>query len=245
MPRLMDDVNCMEAENMEKAALFYQTCAWDQWLTELPDKLELWTGKIDTYINEFEGKWKYFAACDRIESINVYGGDDDDYDEEGNIIKEGIPNERLEPYTILYYLYQDETIDIVLQTGPEDLKGMFHAMIAYEKSSLASNFKKICGIDLPLYRKDKNGNMVKMSSGEIQMYDIERQYAAAERAFFLHVIARSVQECISKLKVLKYNEDNVEALTEIRSMAQDILDMNLNRFIRKKDRSLLEDMMRQ
>lgn len=243
MPATIGSVLKMDAKELDRAALFYQTCAWDQWFTQLTKKLEYWIEKIDTYMTEFEGKWRYFAVADRLESIKDFGGDDDDYDNEGNIWVQ-VSDEKLEPYSILSYLYQEDRIDIVLQTEPKDLEEMFKVMIKYEQCSITKNFKKIFGQELSMYKQDENGNMVSMSAEEIAMFDVERQYDAAERAFFLHIIARAVQDCISKIKVLKYNEDNVEELSVIRSMAQDLLDMNLKRFIQNNDNELLENMMK-
>lgn len=243
MPNEIGSVTYMDVKEMEKASLFYQTCAWDQWLTRITDKLEYWIEKIDTYMTEFEGKWKYFAVTDRLEVIKEYGGEDDDYDCEGKIITV-VSDEKLEPYSILSYLYQDDRTDIVLQTEPKHLEGMISVMIKYEQNSITKNFKKIFGQELSMYKQDENGNMVRMSAEEIAMFDVERQYDAAERAFILHIIARAIQDCISKIKVLKYNEDNVEELSVIRSMAQDLLDMNLKRFIQNNDNELLENMMK-
>lgn len=58
--------------------LFYDTCLWEMYLHQFIYKLRGWIKTLDEYLTEFGGSWKYYASSKRIESVNEYGGDDDD-----------------------------------------------------------------------------------------------------------------------------------------------------------------------
>lgn len=75
--------------------LFYESCLWELYFHGVVDKLNRWVKVLNEYESEFGSNWKYYASSKRLESIKEYGGDDKDYDTEGNIRTLNLSNEDL------------------------------------------------------------------------------------------------------------------------------------------------------
>lgn len=121
--------------------LFYDTCLWEMYLHQSIYKLRGWIKTLDEYLTEFGGSWKYYASSKRIESVNEYGGDDDDYNEDGSVKVMDIPNDRLEPYSVIRELVCDDWTDIVQETIPKDLERLYGCLQAEANLSIADFFQ--------------------------------------------------------------------------------------------------------
>lgn len=232
-------------ENIQKDVwLFYESSLWDKWLTEIVPTLTDWVNCIDTYFNEYLGSWKFFAAADRINCIREFGGEPEDYDADGNIIAEGISDEKLAGYSVLSHLVQDDWMDIVQDTSPDDLTGMYSALVSKEKKSFNEELKEATGKDIPVYMQNEKGEMVALGFAEQQMMKASRQYVAASRSVVLYAIARTIRNMVVKMKSLSPTEDNRKELEAVRSMSKDLLDLKLDSFMGEKDKAHLEKLLR-
>lgn len=232
-------------ENIQKEVwMFYESCLWERWLTEIVPKLTDWVNCIDTYFNEYLGSWKFFAAADRINCIREFGGEPEDYDADGNIIAEGISDEELAHYSVLSRLVQDDWMDIVQDTSPDDLDGMYSVLVRKEKKSVNEVLKEATGRDIPVYIQNEKGEMVIPGFAEKQMMKASRQYVAASRSVVLYAIARTIRNMVVKMKSLSPTEDNRKELEAVRSMSKDLLDFKLDSFMGEKDKAHLEKLLR-
>lgn len=232
-------------ENIQKEVwMFYESCLWERWLTEIVPKLTDWVNCIDTYFNEYLGSWKFFAAADRINCIREFGGEPEDYDADGNIIAEGISDEELAHYSVLSRLVQDDWMDIVQDTSPDDLDGMYSVLVRKEKKSVNEVLKEATGRDIPVYIQNEKGEMVIPGFAEKQMMKASRQYVAASRSVVLYAIARTIRNMVVKMKSLSPTEDNRKELEAVRSMSKDVLDLKLDSFMGEKDKAHLEKLLR-
>lgn len=232
-------------ENIQKEVwMFYESCLWERWLTEIVPKLTDWVNCIDTYFNEYLGSWKFFAAADRINCIREFGGEPEDYDADGNIIAEGISDEELAHYSVLSRLVQDDWMDIVQDTSPDDLDGMYSVLVRKEKKSVNEVLKEATGRDIPVYIQNEKGEMVIPGFAEKQMMKASRQYVAASRSVVLYAIARTIRNMVVKMKSLSSTEDNRKELEAVRSMSKDVLDLKLDSFMGEKDKAHLEKLLR-
>lgn len=232
-------------ENIQKEVwMFYESCLWERWLTEIVPKLTDWVNCIDTYFNEYLGSWKFFAAADRINCIREFGGEPEDYDADGNIIAEGISDEELAHYSVLSRLVQDDWMDIVQGTSPDDLDGMYSVLVRKEKKSVNEVLKEATGRDIPVYIQNEKGEMVIPGFAEKQMMKASRQYVAASRSVVLYAIARTIRNMVVKMKSLSPTEDNRKELEAVRSMSKDLLDLKLDSFMGEKDKVHLEKLLR-
>lgn len=233
-------------ENIQKEVwMFYESCLWERWLTEIVPKLTDWVNCIDTYFNEYLGSWKFFAAADRINCIREFGGEPEDYDADGNIIAEGISDEELAHYSVLSRLVQDDWMDIVQDTSPDDLDGMYSVLVRKEKKSVNEVLKEATGRDIPVYIQNEKGEMVIPGFAEKQMMKASRQYVAASRSVVLYAIARTIRNMVVKMKSLSSTEDNRKELEAVRSMSKDVLDLKLDSFMGEKDKAHLEKLLRE
>lgn len=158
-PRFFGDKNEMFAEE------YYDTCLWEIWLHEAIATLRIWEKELGEYIEEFNGSWKYYASCKRIESIKEFGGEDGDYNEDGSIRTENITDEELKPYTITDSLFNKGMRDIVLDADMNDLYPMCLAVSTSTKIH-AEDFFSTIGKPIPVYKKNEDGTFTEMSFSE-------------------------------------------------------------------------------
>ena len=107
--RCMDSVDTMriisspvdfsEKENTNVAVMFYDSCLIELYLHSVIDSLNRLRSIANKYINEFGCNWKYYATCNRSDLIQEYGGDENDYDDSGNIVP--ATDEKLISYSIV------------------------------------------------------------------------------------------------------------------------------------------------
>jgi hypothetical protein len=66
--------------------VFYRLCILGQSLESIHRRITEAIAEIDNYLTEYKGDWKYFATTNRMRLIAKWGGEDNDYDDENNII---------------------------------------------------------------------------------------------------------------------------------------------------------------
>lgn len=208
--------------------LFYDTCLWEMYLHQFIYKLNGWIKTLDEYLTEFGGSWKYYASSKRIESVNEYGGDDDDYNEDGSVKVMDIPNDRLEPYSVIRELVCDDWTDIVQETIPKDLERLYGCLQAEANLSIADFFKDKMGVDIPMYQKDDNGNMVKMGFADKVLHKAAEQNNSEVMGSYVLLACYCMHDLISAIKSLNPFEDNVEALTSVRNDSVRFLSMSFS-----------------
>lgn len=218
------------------AKLFYETCLWEMYLTRLVEKLQDWVILTDKYFEEFSGEWKYYASANRLDAIKNGFGDDDDYDEFGNIVTENVPIEKLVIYAITNDLVQDNWMDIVQETRSEHLETMFRALLGRSKLDIT----EALGMNIPVYRQDKDGKMVEMTFADKALMKAQNGHADSWSVMGLNIIARNMHEMVEKVRSLKPDRNNVEELKGIRQLASRLLDMQIDDLVLEEDRKLLE-----
>ncbi len=203
--------------------LFYDTCLWEIYLHEVISRLHTWCDTLDEYFNEYEGSWKYYACSHRISEINEYGGEENDYNDDGSVRTEILPDDDLTYYTVISDLVIDDYNDIVQDTDPEDLKGMFTALSLVSGDIMDMAFKQV-GIDLPMYRRGENGEMVPMTFSEKAMNKALAQSEADDLILIVYFVCSYMQTYIGKICNLDKFSDNKDALSELYNDTLAILD---------------------
>lgn len=198
---------------------FYNTCLWEMYLHDVISRLKEWGDILNEYFIEFDGRWKYYAASKRIEGINEYGGEDKDYDNDGNIRKANISDKELEYYTVVWDLVQDDWLDIVQETKPEDLNGLCAVLMADASVSITDVIKDVTGVEIPLYKQDENGNLSEMTFAERVLSKAAGECQASDFSNVILFVCHSIQILINKIKSLDKFTDNKK---ELRSIHKDI-----------------------
>lgn len=215
----------MEETKEQNFKLFYETCLWEMYLHGVIDKLNHWGEVLDEYINEFGASWKYYASAKRLESIKEYGGEDSDYDSKGKVRTEGLTNKDLECDTVIRHLVQDDWQDIVQETTLDHLNGLVLALQAQAKVSVRGIFKHLYGQEIPLYKQDENGNMVKMNFADESLMKASDELRADDYSSLVLSVCFGVQQIIRKIRELDPFSDNKEELARVRKDAETMLNL--------------------
>lgn len=214
---------------------FCDFCRYEVWMHSVIERLNFWCDEIKEYMNEFEGNWKYFAASSRLSSIKEYGGEDDDFYEDGTIRKEGLDDSVYEPFSIVSYLSDGGFNDIVVNTHIDDLKGMLADIVAISHIDLFANMKKAFGSNIEAYKKDENGVMRKVSSEEHDMDVALKKVSAADNAERVKCIIDGIELIVRILKSFEYNNDNKEGLQTVSVISTALLNMDFKAVNRIKE----------
>ncbi len=215
----------MEKKEEVNFKLFHETCLWEMYLHGVIEKLNHWIEILEEYENEFDSSWKYYASAKRIESIKKYGGEESDYDSEGNVRIENLTAKDLEHDTVIRSLVQDDWQDIVQETTLDHLGGLVNALQAHAKLSVRDVFKKLYNQDIPMYKQDKNGDMVKMNFADEILMKTSDELRAEDYSSIVLCVCFNIQLMIGRIKALDSFSDNKDELLSIRKDAEAMLNL--------------------
>lgn len=219
------------------AMLFYESCLWEMYLHRVIDKLNRWKVTLNEYESEFGSSWRYYASSKRLESIKEYGGEEEDYDSEGNIRTINLSNEDLKCHTVIRDLVQDDWRDIVQETKPEHLSGLCSALRTKARLSIADVFKQALGAEIQTYKEDSNGNIIPMTFADKALSKVSDESRADNLSATILFICRSIQLIIEKIMALDKFKDNKEELGSISKDVSCLLDLNF------KDMDILHELL--
>lgn len=223
-PRTFEDT---KQENKDYSAIFYQTVLWELWFNGVVERLNEWNEMLNEYFSEYEGKWGFYACSKRLESINEYGGEESDYNEDGSIRTLNLTEDDLRYHTVLSKMVQDDCRDIVQETTYVDLQYMISCLKAHASFSLPDAFKEFFGKEITTYKQDENGNMVSMSFADKAMDKAVEQYAADGMAASITLVCEFIQRIIRDIRAMDKFSDNTNKLIQIHKDVRNILDFNL------------------
>lgn len=215
------DEHCVE--------LFYESCLWELYFHGVIDKLNRWVKVLNEYESEFGSNWKYYASAKRLESINEYGGEDGDYDDEGNIRTLNLSNEDLGCYSVLTDLVQDDWRDIVQETKPEHLSGLCASLQTQAQISITDIFKNVSGQDIPMYKEDNDGNMVEMTFADRVLSKASDESRADDLSIMVLFVCHSIQFFIEKIRNLEKFCDNKEQLISMHNDVVCLLNLDIGK----------------
>lgn len=224
-PRTFEDT---KKENKDYSAIFYQTVLWELWFHGVVERLNEWNEILNEYFSEYEGKWKFYACSKRIESINEYGGEESDYNEDGSIRTLNLTEDDLRHHTALGEMVQDDWRDIVQETTCADLQYMISCLKTHASFSLSDAFKECFGKEIATYKQDENGNMVPMSFADKAMDKAVEQYTADGMAIGITLVCEFIQRIIRDIRAMDKFSDNRDKLIQIHKDVRNILDFNLD-----------------
>lgn len=223
-PKTFEDT---KKENRDFADRFYQSCLWELWFHHSLSRLHKWDNTLNEYFSEYEGKWKFYACSKRLESINEYGGEESDYNEDGSIRTLNLTEDDLIHHTVLGEMVQDDWRDIVQETTCADLQYMITCLKAHASFSLPDAFKEFFGKEITTYKQDENGNMAPMSFADKAMDKAVEQYTADGMAASITLVCEFIQRIIRDIRAMDKFSDNTNKLIQIHKDVRNILDFNL------------------
>ena len=203
---------------------FYDSCLIELYLHSVIQRLNEWKNRAIEYCSEFSCSWEYYAATQRLELINKYGGDKDDYDENDNIVKAG--EERLKSYSIVSEMQCRDIRDIFIDTTNDDLDTLYSAVIADGRFNIQDVFKKATGKTIVTYRKDENEEMVANTFGEDVMRNTNNKIVSEDLTSALKAVFGCIHELIVNVKGLKENADNRDFFMSLPARIDGIFELN-------------------
>jgi len=192
----------------EMAIMFYNVCLCELYFHGVVNKLTEWKTLSQEYQKEFGSSWKYYAASRRLELIEKYGGEDSDYNEDGSI-KTEVGEETLASYSILHDLVHGGT-DIVTDTVLFDLSTVISMIETDAKFDVIEVLSSVSGVDIPTYREDADGNIVKQTWVDNALVKAEKEDKADVMVNMLSGVVASIQCIVCKVKSMDAACDNKE-----------------------------------
>jgi hypothetical protein len=216
-----------EAENQKAltSGLFYDLCLGELYLHSLVENLHQWQEILYKYNGEFEGSWKYYAASKRLDYIKEYGGDEDDYLEDGSV-KINISEEELTQYSVVDDLVSNFFRSIFLETKPEDLFRFLQYIVINANLNVNDVFQQTTGKKLKTYRIE-NEKMVENTFVDELFRKMDKEDFATLVVNTLFSVVLQINILIKKISELDKANDNRQFLSMLPVLIQDILDVKI------------------
>lgn len=230
-PRIFSDSTDKEAPfRMQN---YYLTVLWERWLHGVFNRLLEWANTINTYFDEYNGSWEYYALSKRLEFINEFGSDDDDdYNPDDTIKTTGITHEQLKYHTVFYDLYHD-CVDIVQDTKPDDLYPMISTLETKSRFSVIDVLQKATGQQVTSYILDKNGHLRPSTFANKELFKASEMVKAMDNGQLVYNIAQIMGSLTSEIESIAKSEmafyDNHAILNAILHDVSSILHLHLDR----------------
>lgn len=206
----------------------YCTCLlFEDYASSFVAKLRQIVDTISVYEAEFGFHWKFYASSKRIELVKEYGGEDDDYDEDGRIVMVGVPDEKLATYSVVNDLYENEVVDIVQDTTPRDLRHIAAVIQMDASLTVTDIFEQAIGKTVLPSKVDEDGNVKHMSRMDVEMGKAVNKADADTLVQTLYLACGAMQYILNRVKNLSKIKDNKKELSYIRDFATKILNADI------------------
>lgn len=203
---------------------FCDFCRYELWMHGVIDRLNRWQELLCDYFVEYGGSWQYYAASNRLAFITEYGGDEKDYEADGETIrKDGLKDEEYMLYTIVHDIYSEDRRDIVQDTLPSDLNGLCSDLVANSQIDMLAGLRKFFGKNLQAYRKDADGEMKPLSQEQHDLDMVSNQVDAEDDSKRLMAIIGCLHGMFQIIRSCKYNDDNTEMLKMVQDASAGLL----------------------
>ena len=212
---------------------YYLTVLWERWLHGVFNRLVEWANAINTYFDEYNGSWEYYALSKCLEFINEFGSDDDDdYNSDDTIKTTGITHEQLKYHTVFSDLYHD-CVDIVQDTKPDDLYPMISTLDAKSRFSIIDVLQKATGQQVTSYILDKEGHLRPTTFADNELIKVSEMVKAMDNGQLIYTIAQTMESLTKEIESIAKSEmvfyDNHAILNAILNDASAILHLHLDR----------------
>ena len=226
-PRIFDDTKGEEAAF--KMITYYQILLWEKWMHGVVQRLKEWTSTIDEYFDEFNGSWEYYALSKRLDFLNEFGGDDEDYNADGSIKTTDITHEQLKYHTVFSDLYHD-CVDIVQDTKPTDLYSLINAIEANSRVSIIDILQKVSGKEITAYTVGDDGNLRPVTFADRELHKVSEMVEAHDYSLVIYTTALLMEQMTKGIETIAKSNtaflDNHELLLAIQCDAMAILSLN-------------------
>lgn len=212
--------------NSEQALLFYEICLIEKYMHSIMKNLTEWQTACKRYSNEFHFSWKYYALSHRIELIKEFGGEEEDYNEDGSI-RTDLSDDELINDTIVIELADPYLKSIFLSTTPMNCLAICYMIVNTESNSIFNFFKEMTGKPLKTYRRNENGEFIENDWADEVMQKSKRQLLHENIAVTFWSVLSTVRNLIDQVEKLPKTEDNKEFFQLLPQKIEDIFNLKI------------------
>jgi hypothetical protein len=184
-------------------------CLIEQYLHSIVVNLSKWETLIAKYNKEFQSSWKYFALSNRMDLIKEFGGEDDDYNEDGSI-RTDVSDEELTDDTVVAELLDYSCNNIFISTTPADCLKICYMIIHAGNFCIIDFLKEKSGKRIKTYRMGEYGEMIQNDWTDEAMQKARKQLEHENIAEIFWSVLLFVNELIRHVEKLPRTEDNKE-----------------------------------
>ena len=227
-PRTFEDVRSEFFDETSKAYFIGKLC--DDWLEEVPRRINMWIDVIDEYFDEFAGSWEYYATAKRLDYLKEYGPEDDDLDADGNIRKHNLTHDDLKCHTVFNDLYFFECRDILQDYEPDDINHITRAVMFDTAIDIKKMFQDVAGKSIDTYVVDEEtGEMRKEEFAEYELKKVTNELNAESEADVLYMLGYIIYDMCRQLKAMESGmfDDHKIWLAAFRDDCMSVLNMDL------------------
>lgn len=218
-PRTFEDLK--HDFSNEIATDFYKLKLCSDYLDELPKRITMWISTIDEYLSEFQGKWKYYAHSKRRDLINEFGGDECDYDEDGEI-KMKLTDEELSSYHILNDLIWEECRDIIQDTVPDDVKVLLQYIMVDARIDIHEIIRNINpDKNIPSYRIE-DGQVIENTPNDEVVNKVSRMVDADDICSLFTIVFYIICGIVGYVRFLKKEKIMDDCVDELKKLKDDL-----------------------
>jgi hypothetical protein len=212
---------------VKSAILFYKICQIELYFHAVINGLENWINILAQYNGEFESNWSYYAGSRRVDCIDRYGGEEEDYEPDGSI-KVDVDDDKLTSYTIVHDLLGAGLIDIFTQTPIEGICDFAWLIANSARIDTNDIFQKVSGKRLKTYRRE-NGKMVENTFSDEVIQKLEKEESYCHAANTLIAVGIEIISLVTCIRELDEKKDNKSFFyTYLPERIQDILNLRVD-----------------
>ena len=234
-----ETLNIPTDENIDRINInslsFYHFCVIEKNLLNLHRNIIESIECIDEYFDKFQGSWKYFSTQRRIEMIEEFGGDEEDFNNEGGVIyieTEDVLKDYNFLNTLNYYILNKSKDNEMNEyscknsIGENTINDYSFLITGLENSgnNFITDFFREKGIDLPVYTFQDNEFKKLSFADEIEL-NIKTLIRTDEIIEIFKMIINKTHEISDLYSSLKFNDDNTKDLKKLRKILSDLLEL--------------------
>jgi hypothetical protein len=201
IPKMICSPNHFNEEFLEKSAItYYHLELYESYCHKVVSKFKELQGELELYKKEFNDNWKDYATTKKQESINEFGYDETDYDEDGNLKPATVESLR-------YYDFFNRNLNyncIIFNMKLENFSFIF-SLIENSNDFSITKFPLFQNIDT--YRNE-NGELVKNSFTDTVLSDAKTAHTSEMYVKLLAQVISSIEIVFESFREIESRNHN-------------------------------------
>jgi len=212
----------LDRKNMSMMAeMFYENECIHQWSRYISSTIEKHLSEIKRYNTEFNGNWRDYAITNRLETIEEWGGEPDDYLDDTDIIIPAQNDDKLASYSIVSDLQESDLKPVnvdIFRTFINGLRKNEDLNLFGPKGPLS---------EINRYIKKADGTMEVMSYGDKITSQIINENQCNKLADIFDSLLLKMNTVFGKLEMIKDKKHNKQFFINLEQDLTKILELDV------------------